>query len=111
MTGRSPLKVVAGIGGHDDCVAIMGENRRMLVLPLAEIPEMVRGRGSRLQSYRDGGVADARGLNGREGLVWRTGERTRREADLAAWKGRRGQAGRTAPHGFPRDNRFGPREA
>ena len=111
MTGRSPLKVVAGIGEHDDCVAIMGENRRMLVLPLAEIPEMVRGRGSRLQSYRDGGVADARGLNGREGLVWRTGERTRREADLAAWKGRRGQAGRTAPHGFPRDNRFGPREA
>jgi topoisomerase-4 subunit A len=89
-----------------DHVAVIGENRKLLVFPLSELPEMGRGRGVRLQSYRDGGLSDIATFDLASGLLWSLGERTRTETDLAAWIGKRAQAGRLPPKGFPRTNRF-----
>jgi topoisomerase-4 subunit A len=90
-----------------DHLAVVGQNRKMLVFPLSELPEMSRGKGVRLQKYRDGGLADARPVTLAEGISWRDAAgRTRRETDLTEWLGKRGGAGRMAPRGFPRDNRF-----
>jgi topoisomerase IV subunit A len=91
-----------------DHVAVVGENRKMLVFPLSDLPEMARGKGVRLQSYKDGGLSDAITLTWAQGLAWKEqGGRTRSEPDLTEWLGRRATAGRMAPRGFPRDNRFG----
>ncbi|HTV45279.1 MAG TPA: DNA topoisomerase IV subunit A [Stellaceae bacterium] len=91
-----------------DAVALVGDNRRMLVLGLDDIPVMSRGRGVILQRYRSGGLADAKVLRLADGLSWAQGEtRTRTEADLTPWRGPRGSAGRLVPPGFPRSNRFG----
>jgi len=92
--------------GHD-AVAVVGENRKLLVFPLDELPEMGRGKGVRLQKYKDGGLSDARSFTLADGLTWLDpAGRTRTEADLSEWKAKRASAGRMAPRGFPRDNRF-----
>jgi topoisomerase-4 subunit A len=79
----------------------------MLVFPLSELPEMARGRGTILQRYHDGGLADAKVFDLADGLSWRQGEsRTRTETDLSNWIGERAGSGRVAPQGFPRSNRF-----
>ena len=93
-----------------DAVAVIGENRKMLVFPLSELPELARGQGVTLQRYRDGGLADVTTLVAAEGLSWAQGGesgRTRTEADLTPWRAARGAAGRMPPTGFPRSNRFG----
>ncbi len=108
MTGR--LKAVAEIRPDDDSIAVIGRNRRLLVFPLDEAPELTRGRGVRLQRYERGGLVDVTALRMEDGLVWRIGGRTRREGDLRTWLGRRGGTGRLPPHGFPRNNRFTPRD-
>jgi topoisomerase IV subunit A len=91
-----------------DTVALVGDNRRMLVVDLAEIPEMNRGRGVILQRYRSGGLSDAKVFRLVDGLSWRQGEnRTRSEPDLTPWRGARGGAGRGVPQGFPRSGKFG----
>jgi topoisomerase IV subunit A len=77
------------------------------VFPLDQVLEMVRGRGVQLQSYKDGGLSDAKVSFRKEGLSWRLGGRVHVETDLAPWRGNRAGAGRTPPNGFPRDNRFG----
>jgi topoisomerase-4 subunit A len=89
-----------------DGVALVGDNRKLLVLPVAEIPEMTRGRGVMLQKYKDGGLADVRLLTLAEGLSWNSGSRIRTEPDLTAWKTGRGTSGRMVPTGFPRPTRF-----
>ena len=90
-----------------DHVACVGENRKVLIFPVSELPEMARGKGVRLQKYKDGGLSDARTFTLAEGLSWKDpAGRTRTETDLAEWLGKRAQAGRMAPRGFPRDNRF-----
>ena len=97
-----------------DHVAVIGENRKLLVFPLAELPEMARGKGVRLQRYGKGGgllrdeqMRDAICLTLAEGLSWPMGGgKTRTEPDLTEWLGKRGGTGRMAPRGFPRDNRF-----
>jgi len=90
-----------------DHVAAVGENRKMLVFPLAELPAMARGKGVRLQRYKDGGLSDATTLTLSEGLRWPDpAGRIRHETDLGEWLGPRASAGRMAPRGFPRDNRF-----
>ncbi len=111
VTPRSPalLKVVRPIGGEDDAVAVVGDNRKLLVFPMAEVAELARGQGVQLQRYRDGGLADARSFRMGDGLSWAMGGesgRTRTESDLGPWRAARGAAGRMAPNGFPRDNRF-----
>ncbi|MEX2518099.1 MAG: DNA topoisomerase IV subunit A [Paracoccaceae bacterium] len=91
-------------GGH---VAVSGENRKLLVFPLAELPEMTRGKGVRLQKYKDGGLADAITFTLVDGLSWLDpAGRTRTETDLTDWIAKRASAGRMAPRGFPRNNRF-----
>ena len=103
------LTVVRGVAAEDDYVAVIGDNRKLLVFPLAELPEMARGQGVQLQRYREGGLADAKTFVFAQGLSWTMkGEtkRTRTEADLNAWRTARGAAGRMPPNGFPRDNRF-----
>ncbi len=93
-----------------DTLAIVGENRKMLVFPLSDVPEMVRGKGVRLQKYKDGGVIDAKTFALADGLTWQdTADRTftRGKDELAEWMGVRASAGRTAPKGFPRTGKFG----
>jgi topoisomerase-4 subunit A len=91
-----------------DTVAVIGENRKLLLFPLAEVPEMTRGRGVILQKYKDGGLSDAKTFNRKEGLTWAAGAgRMRTETDLRAWVGKRAQAGRLPPNGFSRSNKFG----
>ncbi len=92
-----------------DHVATAGENRKVLVFPLADLPEMGRGKGVRLQKYKDGGLADAVTFTLAEGLAWKDpAGRTRTVAapELADWIGVRASAGRMAPRGFPQNNRF-----
>ncbi|MEL6677178.1 MAG: DNA gyrase subunit A, partial [Pseudomonadota bacterium] len=90
-----------------DHVAVVGENRKVLIFPLAELPEMARGKGVRLQKYKDGGLSDARTFTLEEGLSWKDpAGRTRTETELGDYVAKRASAGRMAPRGFPRDNRF-----
>jgi len=90
-----------------DHVAVVGDNRKMLVFPLADLPEMVRGKGVRLQKYKDGGLSDATTFVLAQGLTWKDpAGRTRTEPDLTEWLAARATSGRMAPRGFPRDNRF-----
>jgi topoisomerase-4 subunit A len=112
--GKQVLAPAAGaraaicVPAEGDMAAFVGDNRRMLIVELAEIPEMTRGRGVILQRHRAGGLADAKVFSLAEGLSWRQGEsRTRTEFDLTPWRGARGGAGRGVPQGFPRSNRFG----
>ncbi|HJO86991.1 MAG TPA: DNA gyrase subunit A, partial [Rhodospirillales bacterium] len=89
-----------------DSVAVIGENRKLLLFPLDEIPEMTRGRGVILQRYKDGGLGDIKTFTMKKGLSWKTGDKTRTETDLMAWQGKRAQAGRQPPKGFSRTNKF-----
>jgi topoisomerase-4 subunit A len=98
------------VAAEGDMVAIIGENRKMLVFPLAEVNEMVRGKGVRLQRYKDGSLSDIAVFEKKEGLSWldpagRTF--TLPMSELKDWIGQRAQAGRLAPKGFPRSNKFG----
>ncbi|MCQ8781416.1 DNA topoisomerase IV subunit A [Mangrovibrevibacter kandeliae] len=115
--GKQVMNVGPGFAVHraepvseGDTVAIVGDNRKMLVFPLVQVPEMARGRGVRLQRFKDGGVSDVRVFKLGDGLTWRdAADRlfTRSEAELVEWRGDRAQAGRMVPKGFPKTGRFG----
>jgi topoisomerase-4 subunit A len=105
------LAVVRWIPAGDDMIAVIGENRKLLVFDIAELPQMRSGQGVALQKYKDGGMADVRSFVMADGLSWPLGGgsgRTRTEADLTFWRGARASAGRMPPTGFPRDNKFTP---
>lgn len=102
--GEEAALCVPAMGDH---VAVVGENRKMLVFPLAQIPEMARGGGVFLQKYSSGGLADTKVFFLSDGLTWRLGEKTRTEINLRDWIGERAQAGRLPPNGFPRSGKFG----
>ena len=105
VRGAVAAKVCRSVEG--DTVAAVGENRKMLVFPVADLPEMGRGKGVRLQKYKDGGLSDARTFTLSEGLSWLDpAGRTRTVTEFADWRGARASAGRMAPRGFPQDNRF-----
>ena len=92
-----------------DHLAVIGENRKLLIFPLAQIPEMARGKGVRLQRYKDGTVSDVKAFKLAEGLTWTdTSQRTWTVSteDLREWVGARAEAGRLPPKGFPKSNRF-----
>jgi topoisomerase-4 subunit A len=99
-------RVRVATAANGDHVATVGSNRKLLIFPLDQLPVMSRGKGVLLQRYRDGELADAAVLRLGDGLSWQAGKGTRIVTDLTPWLGRRGQAGRLAPHGFPRNNRF-----
>jgi topoisomerase-4 subunit A len=89
-----------------DHLAIIGQNRKLLIYKIDEIPEMVRGKGVILQRYKNGGLSDITLVTLAEGLSWKMGEKTRLETRLLPWLGKRGQGGKLPPTGFPRTNRF-----
>ena len=100
-------KLVVPVGG--DHVAVIGENRKMLVFPLAQVPEMTRGKGVRLQKFKDGGISDIRCFVMADGLSWADSAGrsfTKNKDELAEWLADRGTPGRTVPKGFPRSGKF-----
>lgn len=112
-SGKQVLNVRGEVKAHICCpidgdyIACVGENRKVLVFPVEELPEMARGKGVRLQKYKDGGLNDATTFTYANGLSWLDpAGRTRTETELAEWAGKRASAGRMAPRGFPRDNKF-----
>lgn len=121
-TGKQALNVKAPVRAlvcrrvAGDTVAVVGDNRKVLVFPIAELPELTRGKGVRLQKYKavKGGLpglsaemSDATTFNRADGLQWKeSGGRTRTVTDLTDWEGKRASAGRMAPRGFPRDQKF-----
>ncbi|UWP89350.1 DNA topoisomerase IV subunit A [Aliiroseovarius crassostreae] len=122
-TGKQVLNVGDGhaqvcVPVTGDHVAVVSENRKLLVFPLDELNEMTRGKGVRLQKYNsargkqgvlelDGGLSDIKSFSLEEGLSWpAAGERTRTETDLSPWLGKRAGVGKAPPHGFPRNNKF-----
>jgi topoisomerase IV subunit A len=95
-----------------DSVAVIGANRKLLLFPLKELPEMPRGKGVRLQRYKDGGLADAKTFTKKEGLTYLDAAKrsfTLSSAELRDWWGARAQAGRLPPRGFPKSGKFGDR--
>ncbi|UAB79423.1 DNA topoisomerase IV subunit A [Erythrobacter sp. SCSIO 43205] len=109
LKGSSKLQVIREIPEGHDHVAAVGDNRKLIVFNMEEMPVMARGQGVMLQRYRDGGLSDATTFKLEDGLSWQmggSGERTRTENEIWQWKVARGAAGRLPPQGFPKDNRF-----
>ena len=109
LKGNARLNVVHPIGDGHDHVACVGENRKLVVFNLDEVPVLARGQGVTLQRYRDGGLSDAMTFTLADGLSWQMGgkgDRTRTETEIWQWKVARGAAGRMPPQGFPKDNKF-----
>jgi topoisomerase-4 subunit A len=112
--GKQVLNVEAGVEAAasatvaGDWVAVLGQNRKLLLFKLEEVPEMARGRGVILQKYKDGGLSDVKTFDMEAGLTCRIGERSRTftKAELKDWIGARAQAGRLPPNGFPRSGKF-----
>ena len=101
-------RAMANVEG--ELVASIGDNRKMLIFPLEQVPEMTRGRGVRLQRFKDGGLSDVKTFKAVEGLTWvDTAGRsfTLSLKELSGWRGNRSDAGRLAPKGFPKSNKFG----
>jgi len=109
MNVKAPDEARHCIPISGDSVAIVGENRKMLVFPLTEIAELARGKGVRLQRYKDGGVSDIRVFAMEQGLTWQDASGrsfTRGKLELLEWVGPRATAGRMVPKGFPRSGKF-----
>jgi len=109
LRGETKLMVARPIAPEHDHVAAIGENRKLVVFALDELPMMSRGQGIALQRYRDGGLSDATTFRLADGLSWTMGGetgRTRTETGIDMWKVARGAAGRLPPTGFPKDNKF-----
>ena len=107
---KAPVEaqVCVAVAATDNYVATVGDNRKLNIFKLADLPEMTRGKGVRLQKFKDGGLSDARTFNLKEGLGWiDASARNWTVTDLAEWIGERAQAGRLPPKGFPKSNRFG----
>mgnify|MGYP000639456276 CR=1 FL=1 len=110
MSVDAPEELRLCVAARGDMVATLGENRKLLVFPLEQVPEMTRGKGVRLQRYKDGGIADARVFAKADGLSWMDSSGrsfVRGMAEIKDWMGDRAQAGRLPPQGFPRSNKFG----
>jgi topoisomerase-4 subunit A len=111
--GKQVLNVNGGeraavcVAAEGDMVAVLGENRRLLVFPLAELNEMTRGKGVRLQKYKEGGLADVQVFDRARGISLEDGGRSRTLTDLSDYEGVRASAGSAVPRGFPKGNRFG----
>ena len=102
--GDRAVKATEVAGDH---IAVVGENRKVLIFPLTALPEMKRGTGISLQKYKDGGLSDVVTFERKDGLSFKFGKGTKVETALAQWVGDRGTSGRMAPQGFPRNNKFG----
>jgi topoisomerase-4 subunit A len=107
VEGQGAALCIPAEGEH---LAAIGDNGKVVIFPLAELPQMARGKGVKLQSYRQGGLRDAVAFAAEEGAAWTdSAGRTRLWTDWRTWLGRRASAGRLAPRGFPASKRFRPR--
>ena len=107
VSAKDEVKLLTPAAG--DHIAVIGENRKLIVFPMSQVAEMARGKGVRLQRYKDGGLSDAKCFAIAEGLSWTdsAGRTHMRTADeLLEWRGDRAMAGRIAPKGFPRNGKF-----
>ncbi|MGB3028117.1 DNA topoisomerase IV subunit A [Paradevosia shaoguanensis] len=107
VSGDDEARLLVPAAG--DMVAVIGQNRKLLIFPAQQLPEMSRGKGVRLQKYKDGGISDLKTFKSEEGLTWTDSSGrtfTRPMGELVEWVGDRAQAGRQPPNGFPRNNRF-----
>jgi topoisomerase-4 subunit A len=104
LSGGTEAQACVPVAGES--VAVVGSNRKLVIFPVDELPEMTRGRGVIMQRFKDGGLADVSVFALDTGLSWRSGERMRTEMVLEPWIGKRASAGRLVPKGFPRSNRF-----
>jgi topoisomerase-4 subunit A len=107
---KAPDQACALAPVEGELVASIGENRKMVIFPLEQVPDMTRGRGVRLQRFKDGGLSDLKTFKAEQGLTWidSAGRSfTFALKELADWRGNRADAGRLAPKGFPRNNKFG----
>jgi topoisomerase IV subunit A len=107
---KAPDKACAIAPVTGDMMAVVGEKRKMVIFGLDQVPEMARGRGVRLQKYNEKGLSDVTTFLAKEGLTWF--DKAGREfntplKELANWRGKRADAGRVAPDGFPKNNKFG----
>jgi len=108
---KLPVEAKMCVEATGDTIAVIGQNRKLLIFPRDQIPEMGRGKGVRLQRYKDGEVSDLKVFVAEAGLTWEDSAGrtyTRSLDDMADWCGERAQAGRLVPTGFPRTNKFSP---
>jgi topoisomerase IV subunit A len=108
LSGTEEARLIAPVAG--DAIAVIGQNRKLIIFPLEQVPEMSRGKGVRLQKYKDGGISDLKTFDASEGLTWTDSSGrnfTRAMAELSEWRRNRAEAGQLAPQGFPRNNKFG----
>jgi len=106
---KLPVEAVICAPVVGDMIATVGDNRKLLAFPLAQVPEMGRGKGVRLQRYKDGGIRDACVYVSENGLTWTDSAgrtHTRSNEELSEWLGERAQSGRMVPKGFPRNGKF-----
>ncbi|MBK6897302.1 MAG: DNA topoisomerase IV subunit A [Alphaproteobacteria bacterium] len=106
VSGTSEASVCRYMEEGDDHIAVIGKNRKMLVFEIGELPVMSRGKGVRLQKFKDGGLSDAKTFNWVKGLTFKYGAGETLVGDLNPWVGPRASAGRVPPNGFPKTNRF-----
>ncbi len=106
VSGKVEAAICRYINDGDDYVATIGSNRKMLVFPLSDLPEMARGKGVILQKFKDGGLSDAKTFNMENGLEYKYGAGTTIVENIKPWIGKRASAGRFPPNGFPKSNRF-----
>ncbi|MBL4804165.1 MAG: DNA topoisomerase IV subunit A [Alphaproteobacteria bacterium] len=106
VKGKVKAMLCKLVDEKDDHIATIGKNRKMLVFPLDELPEMSRGKGVILQKFKDGGLSDAKTFNWEEGLEFKYGTGMTVVEDLNPWVGKRAGAGRLPPNGFPKNNAF-----
>jgi len=108
VTAPGKAVIMHPVPADADSIAVVGENRRLLIFSADDLPEMGRGKGVILQRYKGGGLADAIAFKLEDGLKWSAaGDRTRHETNLAAWQGKRASAGTPPPFGFPKPPKFG----
>lgn len=106
VSGKVEAAICRYVEEGDDHVAIIGQNRKMLIFPLDELPEMGKGKGVILQKFKDGELSDAKTFNLESGLSYKYGSGTTSVEDITPWIGKRASAGRLPPNGFPKSNRF-----
>ncbi len=106
VSGKVEAALCRYVNDGDDHVATIGKNRKMLVFPISELPEMSKGKGVILQKFKEGGLSDAKTFNMETGLEYKYGSGTTIVEDIEPWIGKRASAGRLPPNGFPKSNRF-----
>lgn len=106
VSGKVEAAICRYMDDGDDHVAVIGKNRKMLVFPLSEVPEMSKGKGVILQKFKDGKLSDAKTFNLEQGLSYKYGSGSTIVDDITPWIGKRASAGRLPPNGFPKSNRF-----